>query len=407
MKFSNKQRFTNWREDPDTGFLTVTAVILKEGVYPYSPDEIGEELPEGLRNRFEIMEFIPATAFTPEALKTLEGKDVTIYTGPDDTHEWRNVTNALEDGLTIGTVAGSPWVEDDKLLVNILVKDPQTIADIKDGRLVEVSAGYSGNIIFGHGVFKGQPYQAKQDDFDFNHILLLPSGEGRLGKEARIINTKGNKPMGAHSVIVQFKNGRKRTYQFTNAEDRDEAEKMANETKEEISTHSSEEIENAVKRCNELKEEIEVKNAELDENKRIITEYKEKLDKLLDPEAQEAMARELLEQAEDEENITEVEVEETEKDEVRNKLKNCRTRVERRRAIVTHVMNKQGVPVNETWTDDMISGSFFSLAASARARRQNTRAALFSTSDRRPITNSKKDNLSRMLSFKNKKKEAK
>lgn len=407
MKFSNKQQFTNWREDPETGFLTVTAVILKEGVYPYSPDEVGEEIPLGLQRRVEINEYIPASAFTPEALKSLEGKDVTIYTTPDDTHEWRDVSNALEDGLTSGVVAGSPWVEGDELRADFLIKDPQTIEDIKTGRLIEVSAGYTGNIIFESGVFKGKPFQAIQSDLNFNHILLLPSGEGRLGKEARIINTKGNKPMGAHSVVVQFKNGRKRTYQFTNAEDREEAEKMANETKEEISTHTSEEIENAVKRCNELKEEIEVKNAELEESRKIISEYKDELDKVLSPEAQEAMAKELLDQAEDEEDITEVEVEETEKDEVRNKLKNCRTRVERRRAIVSHVMNKRGVPVNESWTDDMISGSFFSLAATARARRQNTRTALFNTPDRRPIANSQQDNLKRMLAIKNKKKEAK
>lgn len=403
MKFSNKQRFKNWREDSETGFLTVTAVILKEGVYPYSLTEIGEEIPPDLQGITEINEYIPASSFTPEALKTLEGKDVTIYTNPDDTHEWRDVETSLHDGLTAGSVAGTPWVEKDKLLADFLIKDADTIAAIKSGDLVEVSAGYTGQITFTNGEFKGQSFQATQNDLHFNHILLLPSGEGRLGKEARIINTKGKNQMGAHSVVVQFKNGRKRTYQFTNAEDREEAEKMANETKEEISTHTSEEIENAVRRCNELKEEIEVKNAELDESKKIITEYKEKLDKLLDPEAQEAMAKELLEQAEDEENITEVEVEETEKDEVRNKLKNCRTRVERRRAIVTHVMNKRGVSVNDSWTDEMISGSFVSLAATARARRQNTRSALFSSPDRKPISNSQQNNLTRMLSIKNKK----
>lgn len=402
MKFTNKQQVTNWREDPETGFLTVTAVILKEGVYPYSPDDFEDELPDELQNRVEIMEYIPASAFTPEALKTLEGKDATIYRNPDEAHEWRDIETSLHDGLTAGSVAGTPWVEGDELRADFLIKDASTIAAVKARDLVEVSAGYTGKITFTDGVFKGQPFQAIQNDLHFNHILFLPAGEGRLGREARIINTKGKKPMAAHTVIVQLKNGRSRTYQFTNAEDQKEAEKMANETKEEISSFSSEEIDNAMKRCNELEEEIKVKNDELEESKKIITKYKEELDRVLDPEAQERMAKELLQQAEDEENITEVEVEETEKDEVRNKLKNCRSRNERKRVLVSHVMNRQGVPI-DSWSDERIAGSFDFMASSSRTRRQNTRTPLFSQSERKSITNSKSGSIDRMFAFKNKK----
>ena len=401
MKFINRQKFANWKEDQD-GFLTVTAVILKEGVYPYYPEDF-DEIPPELERLAVINEYIPASEFTPEALKTIEGKPITIATDESNTHEWRDSGNALRDGLTVGSTAGTPWVEDGKLFARFLIQDRPTIERIKSGELVEVSAAYTGDIDFENGSFDGKDYQAVQKGFHFNHVLLLPSGEGRLGKDARIINTKGKTSMGTHSVVVQFKNGRSRTYQFTNAEDKAEAEKMANETKEEISTYSSEEIGNAVKRCNELEEEIKVKNAELEENKKIITKYKEELDRLLDPEAQEEMARELLEQAEDEENITEVEIEETETDEVRNQLKNCKTRTERRRALVTHIMNRKGIQGIDQWSDDMITGSFASLAVSAKTRRQNTRKPVYSTSDKRTITNSSPDNLKRMLSFKNRK----
>lgn len=400
MKFINRQKFTNWQEDED-GFLTVTAVILAEGVYPYYPEDF-DEIPDELKGLSVINEYIPSSSFTPEALKSAEGKPVTIATHQSNAHEWRDPDNALKDGLTVGSVAGNAWVDDGKLLVRFLIQDSETIDRIKSGELVEVSAGYTGDLDFISGEFEGQKFQAVQKNLHINHVLLLPSGEGRLGKDARIINTKGKISMGTHSVVVQFKNGRSRTYSFTNAEDKAEAEKMANETKEEISTYSSEEIGNAVKRCNELEEEIKVKNEELEKNKEIITKYKEELDRLLDPEAQEDMARELLEQAHDEENITETEVEETEKDEVRNRLKNCRTRAERRRALVCHIMNRRGVEGTEKWTDEMVAGSFAAMAASSNVKLKNTRKPMHSNSDRRPITNSASDNLSRMFAFRNK-----
>ena len=76
--FRNRQRIANWRED-ENGLLTVTVCVLKEGVYPYGADEC-EGLPDTLAGRGTVMEFIPAAEFTPEAMKTLEGKPATIMT---------------------------------------------------------------------------------------------------------------------------------------------------------------------------------------------------------------------------------------------------------------------------------------------------------------------------------------
>lgn len=100
--FRNRQRIANWREDKN-GLLTVTVCVLKEGVYPYGADEC-EGLPDTLAGRGTVMEFIPAAEFTPEAMKTLEGKPATIMTDEEDAHEWRTPDNAMKDGLTVG-----PW----------------------------------------------------------------------------------------------------------------------------------------------------------------------------------------------------------------------------------------------------------------------------------------------------------
>lgn len=149
---------------------------------------------------------------------------------------------------------------------------------------------------------------------------------------------------------------------------KEEAERMANEAAEEAKVSSAEEVENAMKRCNELKEEIDVKNAELEEAKQVIVDYKEQIDKLLDPESQEQLAAELLDQAAAEEEIMESEVDESERGELENRVKNCKLRSERRKAIVAHVMNKRGVTVDDNWTDEGIGAAFAVLAASAKAK---------------------------------------
>ena len=127
--FRNRQGIAKWRED-ENGLLTVTVCVLKEGVYPYGADEC-EGLPEALAGRDTVMEFIPASEFTPEAMKTLEGKPATIMTAEDDAHEWRTPDNAMKDGLTVGAVAGTPWVEGDELRCDLLLSDREAIEAVK------------------------------------------------------------------------------------------------------------------------------------------------------------------------------------------------------------------------------------------------------------------------------------
>lgn len=54
----------------------------------------------------------------------------------------------------------------------------------------------------------------------------------------------------------------------------------------------------------------------------------------------------------------ESEVDESERDELENRVKNCKLRAERRKAIVAHVMNKRGVAVDDNWTDEGIGAAF-------------------------------------------------
>jgi len=91
--YSFNQRIQNWRIDDD-GMLRVTAHILREGIYDYAP----EECPPDFRNLPVVKQYIPAAAFTPEALATLEGKWVIVAD-----HEWRTDENTMTNGARMKT----------------------------------------------------------------------------------------------------------------------------------------------------------------------------------------------------------------------------------------------------------------------------------------------------------------
>lgn len=303
MKITYTNRMPiKWRIDED-GAMRITMCILKEGVFEYLPEEVPEQY--GFNGYTVVREYIGTDAFTPEALHTLEGKSIVV-----DEHEWRTPENAFKDGLTVGAVAGMPTVFDGAVYCDAVVTDEDTIAKVQSGELVEVSAGYIGELIVEAGTFGDQPYDAKQINLHFNHILLLPSGAGRCGPDVRIINTKPEEQkMSEKKSVLRIKIGNQdRTFRFLNEEDREEAEKMLDEQK----TFNMSELENEITARNEVAaerdglmakvQELEAKLAEHDEHLR---QAKDELESVIGDEVQEALAEELGEQTADEEVIAE------------------------------------------------------------------------------------------------------
>ena len=174
-------RIINWRVDTD-GMLRVTARVLKAGVFAYGADESGTT--QTLPGIDPVMQLIAASSFTDEALSSLEGKPVIIRA-----HEWRDAENTLEDGLTVGSVAGSPRVADGIYIeCDFVLYDAGIAQAIQRGDLVEVSAGYEGQHDIRNGIFNGEAFHLEQKNLRFNHVLLLPEGQGRCGRDVRIIN---------------------------------------------------------------------------------------------------------------------------------------------------------------------------------------------------------------------------
>jgi hypothetical protein len=381
-------KFKNWRVDDD-GMLRVTARVLKEGVFPYLP----EESPEGATTNSDGMvdHLIPADEFTPEALHTLEGKPVIIRD-----HVWRDVDNTFEDGLTVGAVAGTPRVEDGYVVADFVISDADTVKAIEDGALTEVSAAYDGDCIPEAGIFEGVPYATIQRNLRFNHVLLLPSGAGRCGHTVGIVNTKTKQKETTMKVVRQFGN-RRREFAFQNEEDAREAENMAEEERK----FNADELATAMANAEQLKNEIEEKQKALDEALETIEEQKAEIDKLMSAETQEAMAQEAAAQTEAEDAILEEAVEnevieEEEKEEVRNECRNCKTFADRRRVVVQNAMKVSAADLKE-WSQDAVDGAFETLHRQAcmNAKRRTPKLPMGGVKGR--VGNSGMSNLQRIL----------
>lgn len=384
---SDPLRFGNWRIDDD-GFLRVTARVIKEGVYPYAAEESSEnDVRAHLPGIDPIMQYIPLREFTEGALASLEGKPVTVplVEEGEEWHQWRNPENALKDFLTVGTIAGKPYVDDEGgISCDMLIMDPGAIVAITEEqdpekKLVEVSAGYMAMLDISAGDFEGVPYHGAQKDLHFNHVLLLPEGMGRCGYDVRIINSRelnsGKQSEGAGNMPTTLKvtvGNRVRSYKFQNEEDAAQAEEMLNEEK----SFNAEAVSAAISAKTDLEGQIAELQKQLAEHDQHLADAKKQIEDLLTPAAQEAMAEEFVEQKDAEDAIIDAETEnaeggeekaEEEKEDFGNALKKCNSMAERRQVAVSRVMNMRGMKV-DGWNQDAFDGAFEMLAANAKAK---------------------------------------
>lgn len=372
MKYNNAVK--SWRINED-GSLRVTCTVLAQGIFRYLPSES----PEGAEVNSDgmVYQFIPKTAFTLEALASLEGVPVTA-----ENHLWRDAKNTFVDGNTVGTVAGTPEVFSDYILADVVVRDVDTIEAIKRGDLVEVSAGYDATCRLEEGLFAGEQYSVVQDNIRFNHLTFLPKGQGRCGEFVKIINSEV--PMKEKVIQKQFGN-KSISFKFTNEDDADEALKLAEETQ----TYSAEEVAKAMETVKQLTEEKEKLQADLDEALKVLEQQKELLEKLTSEEAQTRLAEEAMEQIEAEESILDG-MSVSEKEEVQKELSNCKSFYERRKHLVCNRL-KMPEAAASVKTKEFFDGAFEALSSAAKPVK-----SVESSTARNSLTNSYKENLTNL-----------
>ena len=347
----------NFKVDED-GIMLVKAVILKEGVFDY----LEKEFVDGGSDKI-VPVYIPASEFTPEALKSGEGRQVIV-----GDHDWRNAENSMHDGASVGQISGTLSVKDGKIVCELRIAEKETVDKILAKELVEISAGYTADFQQEDGSYNGTPYNYRQGNIVFNHVLLLPVGEGRCGSDVRVINKKQGEKQMSKTLRIKIGNTDK-SVEFSNEEDAVKAEGLVEEVKE----TSAKDVENALEELKTLKEEVEAKNAEIEEKTKLVEEFKNKLDEALSPETQEAMAEELAEQKVAEDEVIETEFEDDkEKEEVKNACK-ALNRKDRILFIAGKVMNKKGFDCASMSEDRMI-GAFQAIALEAHQKVQNKKA---------------------------------
>ena len=118
--------------------------------------------------------------FSPESLESFLGTVVTINHPP----EMVNPDNATQ--YSVGTVLREAIADNDhtKTLIQVLKSD--AIKAVEAGELVELSVGYTADVIPETGEWQGQKYDAVQRNIRVNHIALLPAGQARAGSTARL-----------------------------------------------------------------------------------------------------------------------------------------------------------------------------------------------------------------------------
>ncbi|WP_076750429.1 DUF2213 domain-containing protein [Desulfatitalea tepidiphila] len=179
------------------GWLRCRARILAERVMPYTADELVGALPPNFPTD-EILMAVTRQAMTdPDALRSLEGVPLV---GGD--HHWLDENNVKQ--FAIGAVAGTPKLDGDYLVCDLLVTFPEAIRAIEAGELGEISAAYVAETTYEPGILNGQRFDAIQQQLRFNHLAIIPPGYGRAGEDVRIFNLKGVRPMNSEA----FENGR-------------------------------------------------------------------------------------------------------------------------------------------------------------------------------------------------------
>jgi hypothetical protein len=155
------------------GGIRAPGRLTRTGVLNYT-------LPDGtIRREYRS----PEEVFAPESLKTLVDAPVTHLHPPEGKVDKSNVSR-----LSKGHVSTDVAPEDDQFVGGTVVVQDGPVVELVDERLLcEFSPGYQCRLDMTPGVTpEGEPYDAIQRGIKYNHVALLPPGQGRAGPECSL-----------------------------------------------------------------------------------------------------------------------------------------------------------------------------------------------------------------------------
>lgn len=170
----DKNAITKATIDESTGFLTAPVTLARVGVQYYMGYELG--LVDRAFEKIGVYRS-PEEVFDPES--------VLSYTNLVATNDHPNglVTTSNVKNLQVGSVS-EVTKKDSKLLGGIVtVTDETTIKDNKKGK-IEVSVGYTNDLIEQAGEYNGEKYEFAQTNIRANHLAIVDAG--RCGSACKI-----------------------------------------------------------------------------------------------------------------------------------------------------------------------------------------------------------------------------
>ena len=164
--------------DEDSGFLHINGVVARTGLQPYMGAELGNmEEPTAMFNVYRPRDEV----LKEESLSTYANAPIT----DDHPNTFVTVDNATE--LIKGSVASyETYNKDgiDYIKAQIVVTDKELINKVINGKM-ELSAGYSQNLVKEKGEFEGVTYDYIQTNIKINHVALVDSA--RCGQECKLV----------------------------------------------------------------------------------------------------------------------------------------------------------------------------------------------------------------------------
>jgi hypothetical protein len=155
------------------GFLEIKARATRTGI---------QEYPELNQTHYR-----PAIeVFNQDSINSLKKLPVSVFHPPEPI----TISNAKKYsiGFTDSEVQKSSVNNEDFLEINLVITDENTAQRVERKELVEVSMGYTADRIPESGEVEGKKYNVVQKNIVYNHVALLPIGNARAGRNARILN---------------------------------------------------------------------------------------------------------------------------------------------------------------------------------------------------------------------------
>lgn len=169
---ATRREFSRLDRADAAGPGALRAVLTRVGVFPYviaTPE--GDTVIREYRPAREV--FAQASLDSLRAAPLVEGHPAFI-----DGANWA--------ALAKGHIGDDVAPDGEFVRATAHVKDGNTLARVVNGDLVELSCGYTADLVAESGTYDGQPYDAVQTNIRYNHVGLGPKDWGRAGNDVRV-----------------------------------------------------------------------------------------------------------------------------------------------------------------------------------------------------------------------------